>query len=63
MTERRKAGKTAASEKPRKAADSKAGPRLEDRTRLELYEMAHRLEIAGSADMTKAELVEAIRRR
>jgi hypothetical protein len=43
---------------------SKADPkRLEERTRLELYELAKELGIAGRADMTKSELVEAIRRR
>lgn len=37
--------------------------RLEERTREELYELARRLDIAGRSDMSKAELVEAIRRR
>jgi len=37
--------------------------RLEERTRLELYELAGELGIAGRGDMTKSELIEAIRRR
>jgi uncharacterized protein with von Willebrand factor type A (vWA) domain len=37
--------------------------RLEERTRVELFELARRLDVAGYADMSKAELVEAIRRR
>lgn len=37
--------------------------RLEDRPRTELYALAQRLEIAGCADMSKPELIEAIRRR
>jgi hypothetical protein len=44
-------------------AKSSSEPRLEDRTRVELYEMAHRLEIAGATEMSKPELIEAIRRR
>jgi len=36
---------------------------LEDRTRTELFELAHRLEIVGYAEMSKPELIEAIRRR
>ena len=43
--------------------DERSTKRLEDRTRTELFEMARRLEIAGFADMSKPELVEAIRRR
>jgi hypothetical protein len=38
-------------------------PPLEERTRTELFELAQRLEIPGHAAMSKAELVEAIRRR
>lgn len=37
--------------------------RLEDRTREELYELAQRLEIAGHAELSRSELIEAIRRR
>jgi hypothetical protein len=36
---------------------------LEERTRTELFALAQRLEIPGHAEMSKAELVEAIRRR
>jgi len=42
---------------------AEAGARLEDRTRVELFELARRLDVAGYAEMSKAELVEAIRRR
>lgn len=53
---------------PRKdEARRKAGEppraRLEERTRLELYELAGELGIAGRGEMTKSELIEAIRRR
>lgn len=37
--------------------------RLEDRTREELYQLAQRLEIAGHAELSRQELIEAIRRR
>lgn len=37
--------------------------RLEDRTREDLYQLAQRLEIAGHAELSKSELIEAIRRR
>lgn len=40
-----------------------APPPLEERTRLELYDLATALGIAGRGDMSKAELIEAIRRR
>lgn len=36
---------------------------LESRTRLELFQLATELGIAGRGDMSKAELIEAIRRR
>jgi hypothetical protein len=36
---------------------------LEDRTRTELFELAKGLEIVGYADMSRPELIEAIRRR
>lgn len=42
---------------------SLAPPPLEERTRLELYELATELGIAGRSDMSKAELIESIRRR
>jgi hypothetical protein len=53
---------------PRKqTARSKGGEeslvRLEERTRVELYELARELGIAGRDEMTKSELIEAIRRR
>jgi hypothetical protein len=38
-------------------------PRLEERTRSELYELAGELGIAGRSEMTRLELIEAIRRR
>lgn len=38
-------------------------PRLEERTRSELYELAGQLGIAGRSEMTRLELIEAIRRR
>jgi hypothetical protein len=46
---------------PREEATSRA--RLEDRTRVELYELARKLGIAGRSEMSRAELLEAIRRR
>ena len=49
---------------PRRPTRSEAvPPPLEERTRTELFELAQRLEIPGHAEMSKAELVEAIRRR
>jgi hypothetical protein len=36
---------------------------LEQRTRDEIYNLARELQIAGRGEMTKAELIEAIRRR
>lgn len=50
---------------PRREAKPEAGDvaRLEERTRVELFELARRLDVAGYAEMSKAELVEAIRRR
>jgi hypothetical protein len=65
MTQRRKTAKKSA-EPQRPAREDRAGespPRLEDRTRTELFEMARRLEIAAYTEMSKPELVEAIRRR
>jgi len=56
MEKRTKAPKT-------KAATEAIPPRLEERTRTELFELAQRLGIAGFAEMSKTELVEAIRRR
>jgi len=56
MEKRTKAPKT-------KAATEAIPPRLEERTQTELFELAQRLGIAGFAEMSKAELVEAIRRR
>jgi hypothetical protein len=56
----------AARRTPRGNASQRTGAdpqRLEERTRLELYELAKELGIAGRGDMTKSELVEAIRRR
>jgi len=56
------AGRRSAERRP--AREEPAGPgRLEDRTRLELYELARKLGIAGRSEMSRAELVEAIRRR
>jgi hypothetical protein len=66
MADRRKTMKTDDTQRERRgAADhvEASGARLEDRTRTELFELAHRLDIAGYADMSKSELVEAIRRR
>ena len=48
---------------PKREATEESPVRLEDRTRTELFELAHRLEIVGYAEMSKADLVEAIRRR
>jgi len=58
MEKRSKAPKTKT-----KAAAEAIPPRLEERTQTELFELAQRLGIAGFAEMSKAELVEAIRRR
>jgi hypothetical protein len=54
-----------AAKSPRRETTPEAGDvaRLEDRTRVELFELARRLDVPGYADMSKAELVEAIRRR
>ena len=46
---------------PKRQAE--APPRLEDRTREDLYALARDLEIPGFVEMSKAELIEAIRRR
>lgn len=42
---------------------AKPPPPLEQRTRVDLYELARELGIAGRDEMTKSELIEAIRRR
>ena len=52
-----------ASRHPKREATEESPVRLEDRTRTELFELAQRLGIAGFAEMSKTELVEAIRRR
>jgi len=39
------------------------GERLEGRSRVELYEMAKELGVPGRDDMSRSELVEALRRR
>lgn len=44
-------------------AKEPARTRLEDRTRTELYQLARELGIAGRDEMSRAELIEAIRRR
>lgn len=61
---------TGAGRTPRKGESERKGkspeqqhPRLEERTREELYELAGELGIAGRTDMSKSELIEAIRRR
>ena len=41
----------------------RAGARLEDRNRQQLYEQAQKLDIAGRSKMGKQELIDAIRRR
>lgn len=48
---------------PRPAAGSEAPPRLEERTTEELYALAAKLRIAGHTEMSRSELIEAIRRR
>ena len=48
---------------PRAKRSEAATPPLEERTRTELFELAQRLDIPGYAEMSKSELVEAIRRR
>lgn len=40
-----------------------AGVRLEDRPQVELYELAQELGIGGYSELSRAELIEAIRRR
>ncbi len=62
-TRKRRKGATQGAKRGPAAEAKPTTPRLEDRTRVELYEMARRLDIAGSAEMSKTELVEAIRRR
>lgn len=54
-----------AAKSPRREAKPETGDvaRLEERPPAELYELARRLEVPGYAELTKAELVEAIRRR
>jgi hypothetical protein len=49
-------------EKPRSRQQA-AGEGLEGRSRVELYEMAKELGVPGRDDMSRTELVEAIRRR
>lgn len=50
-------------ERRQEAGGQGSAPPLEERTRLELYELASQLGIAGRSDMSKSELIEAIRRR
>jgi hypothetical protein len=59
-----KTGRTAgpSRDEPRREEET-GGSRLENRSRVELYEMAKELGVAGRDDMSRAELVEAIRRR
>lgn len=52
----------AASRSPRSKAQQ-AGVRLEDRPQVELYELAQQLGIGGYSELSRAELIEAIRRR
>jgi hypothetical protein len=47
----------------RTAGEGNPNVPLEQRTRDELYNLARELQIAGRGEMTKAELIEAIRRR
>ena len=58
--QRREEGRT-----PSKRTEGTGNPnsRLETRTRDELYNRAKELDIAGRSEMTKSELVEAIRER
>jgi len=63
MPQDRKRTKTTQGSRSGGTAKSQSEPRLEERTRLELHEMAHRLDIAGASEMSKPELIEAIRRR
>lgn len=51
---------------PAGAAHSSAAAdvvRLEDRPQVELFELAQKLGIGGYAEMSRAELIEALRRR
>lgn len=47
----------------RPARDVAGGVRLEDRPQVELYELAQQLGIAGYAELSRPELIEALRRR
>lgn len=51
----------AAKEKSRNANDEFA--RLEEQTREELFALAQKLRIPGHSEMSRADLIEAIRRR
>jgi hypothetical protein len=63
MSKPRERAKSTRSHAEPRAKRTEQVARLEDRTRVELFETAQRLGIAGYAEMTKGELVEAIRRR
>jgi Rho termination factor, N-terminal domain len=57
---RRDLGKQAAKARAR---GGKAGHKLEDRSRQELYEVAKKKNIAGRSNMGKWDLIEAIRKK
>lgn len=64
QTHSKQPGRPAArAEQGRSAREVAGGVRLEDRPQVELYELAQKLGIAGYAELSRTELIEALRRR
>ena len=63
QTRKKQQGRAPARAEQPRPVPGAASARLEDRPQVELYELAQKLEIAGYAEMSRPELIEALRRR